>query len=173
MKLFVRTIFMVLLVSQSVFGFSPQIWRGQPPKANEAYPIGPHPVLTPGELCDTPSEHRYPEKIPYCTRDVATTTKKAIFAQYDHDLGFRTQKMQRSEFKIDHFFPLCAGGSNSQRNLWPQHKSVYAITDPLEPEVCGKMAEGRLKQEEAIQLVIKAKLNLEEAPEIIEYVRGL
>lgn len=139
----------------------------------QRFPLGPHPELTPGKLCDTPSELRYPEKIKYCKRSVHTSVKKAIIAEYDDEYGYQVESMDRKEFKIDHYIPLCAGGSNDEENLWPQHKSVYEITDPLEPLVCGKMAEGKLKQADAVRLVIEAKNDLARAPEIIEYVESL
>lgn len=151
----------------------PAQFRENRGKAAQAFPLGPHAEMTPGKLCDTPSEQRYPEKIAYCERNVSTGLKKQIIKDYDEQLGYQVQKMNRQEFKIDHFFPLCAGGSNDVENLWPQHSSVYAITDPLEPELCAKMAKGLLKQQDAIELVIRAKHNLDQAPEIIEYVRSL
>jgi hypothetical protein len=161
-----------LFVSVSHANFSAQI-RGNKGQASQAFPLGPDPEMTPGKLCDSPSELRYPEKIAYCNRNVSTGLKKEIIADYDDQLGFSVQKMDRKSFKIDHFFPLCAGGSNDKENLWPQHSSVYAITDPLEPELCAKMAQGVLKQQEAIELVIRAKLDLKQAPAVIEYVRSL
>ncbi len=137
------------------------------------YPEGPVPDMTPGKLCDNPSTYRYPEKIAYCNRDVDPQTKKDIINEYDHVFGFSIGKMNRADFKIDHYFPLCAGGSNDPSNLWPQHKSVYTITDPLEQDICVKMAEGRLKQADAIRLIIEAKNNLEKAPQVLSYVRSL
>jgi hypothetical protein len=81
--------------------------------------------------------------------------------------------MNRGDFKIDHLIPLCAGGANSEENLWPQHKSVYAITDPLEPIVCQKMQDGKLLQADAVKLILQAKMHLEEVPAIIKQVKAL
>lgn len=39
--------------------------------------------------------------------------------------------------------------SNEENNLWPQHKKVYMITDPLEPEMCAAMSNGKLLQRDA------------------------
>jgi hypothetical protein len=70
--------------------------------------------------------------------------------------------MNRGDFKIDHLIPLCAGGANDELNLWPQHSSVYNITDPIEPVICQKMAEGKLSQKDAVAMVIFAKTHLDQ-----------
>lgn len=140
--------------------------------AGESFPKGPEEALTPGVLCNSPDAYRYPEKIKYCERNVSTDEKAQVFQKYDQ-LGYRTRTMKRSAFKIDHYIPLCAGGDNDEKNLWPQHESVYKITDPLEALVCEKMAAGRLKQRDAIKLVMEAKNNLDEAPAIIARVQAL
>lgn len=136
------------------------------------FPKGPDANLTPGAVCTHPTEHRYPENIDYCERDVDSMTKKAIFVQYDQ-LGFRTRSMNRMDFKIDHFIPLCMGGANDVENLWPQHKSIYNITDPLEPLLCEKMAAGRLLQKDAINYIRNAKTHLDQVPAIMREVQGL
>ncbi len=136
------------------------------------FPDGPDQKITPGDICRSGTK-RYPEGISYCNRDVDSKLKNVIMDQYDHNLGFDTMEMPRGDFKIDHLIPLCAGGSNDQSNLWPQHKSVYAVTDPLEPLVCEKMAAGRLLQKDAIELIKKAKLDLNQAHNVLAYVKGL
>ncbi|KYG65194.1 hypothetical protein [Bdellovibrio bacteriovorus] len=140
--------------------------------ANGNFPKGPDANLTPGALCSRADSYRYPEHIKYCERDVSSSQKAAIFQKYDQ-LGYRTRSMKRQAFKIDHYIPLCAGGSNSPQNLWPQHESVYQITDQLEALVCEKMAAGRLKQKEAVELIMQAKNHLDEVPEIQKYVNSL
>ena len=77
------------------------------------------------------------------------------------------------DFKIDHLIPLCAGGANDEDNLWPQHKSVYNITDALEPVVCEKMAAGRLKQAEAVKLILQAKMHLDQVPSILKQIKRM
>jgi len=136
------------------------------------FPKGPDAVLTPGALCDHADSLRYPEKIAYCERDVSSNLKKEIFVRYDQ-IGYRTQEMKRMAFKIDHFIPLCMGGGNDEKNLWPQHESIYQITDPLEPLLCEKMAEGRLSQKKAIEYIIEAKNNLDQVGRIMKEVQKL
>jgi hypothetical protein len=141
---------------------------------HQQFPLGPNdPGITPGKLCDHPDEYRYPEKIPYCKRDVSKGTKNQVIKVYDQQLGYEVEKMDRQDFKIDHYIPLCAGGANDKTNLWPQHKSVYAVTDPLEPLVCDKMAQGRLLQVDAIRYIREAKADLSKAQAIIDEVSGL
>lgn len=137
------------------------------------YPIAPAPDLTPGQLCTRPITYRYPEKIAYCDRDVSTGLKKQIIEDYDRAFSYRIDRMPRDHFKIDHFIPLCVGGSNDISNLWPQHVSLFTVTDALEESVCEKMKEGKLLQKDAIQIIMKAKLNINEAPRILRFVRNL
>lgn len=142
--------------------------------ANEArFPTSPNLNETPGELCAHPDKLRYPEQIAYCERDVDTYTKKAVIQKYDQVLGYRISTMNRGEFKIDHLIPLCAGGANSETNLWPQHKSVYTKTDPIEPLLCQKMLEGKLRQSDAVKIIIEAKTNLNKIPEILKRLNQL
>jgi hypothetical protein len=132
------------------------------------FPIKPDSQLTPGKLCDRPTSYRYPEHIAYCERDVTYETKEALIHLYDTKLGFNIETMDRADFKIDHFIPLCVGGSNDSVNLWPQHKSVYLITDPVEPLVCQRMLEGKLSQADAIKMITLAKTNLNMVPAIMK-----
>ena len=137
------------------------------------YPSGPNLEVTPGDLCKTPGQIRYPEKIKYCVRDVDSELKRQIIAQYDRDFGFDLLSIKREDIKIDHFIPLCMGGSNARENLWPQYKAVYAITDPLEPLLCDKMAAGRLKQADAVKMIRAAKLDLSKVKEILKSAAAL
>ena len=127
------------------------------------FPSGPDLEITPGVLCEKPSEIRYPEKIKYCERNVSSQTKAAVIRDYDHQLGFRVGQMRREDFKIDHLIPLCAGGSNSSKNLWPQHKTIFALTDRLEGFLCEILATGKIKQIEVVKIIRRAKNNPDSA----------
>lgn len=140
--------------------------------ASGSYPDGPELKSTPGTLC-LKGKKRYPENITYCERDVSTDLKKQIIKNYDEQFGYNIQKMPRAEFKIDHFIPLSIGGSNEITNLWPQHHSVYDVTDPVEHLLGQKIAEAKVKQEEAIRLIREVKINLSKAPEVMRYLHGL
>ncbi|MBY0555034.1 HNH endonuclease [bacterium] len=141
--------------------------------ASDKFPMGPNPNMTPGSICEDSPVRRYPENIVYCERDVDTNLKKQIIKEYDEELGFSIRQMSRNDFKIDHFIPLSIGGSNSKSNLWPQHKSVYEVTDPLEHLLSEKIVAGLIKQADAIRVIREAKLNLGRVPELIHYVEGL
>lgn len=137
------------------------------------YPMGPESTLTPGQLCEKPDSYRYPERIPYCKRKVSTSVKNKVFAKYREELGYRLDISNRSDYKIDHYIPLCAGGSNSMLNLWPQHRSIFTITDPIESVGCEKLSTGRIKQDDLVKLIFKAKLDLRAAKEVLSYLHSL
>lgn len=137
------------------------------------YPTGPDDNKTPGSLCENPSEYKYPEDIPYCDRNVSKNKKKRVIAIYEKQLGFNIYKYDRRNFKIDHLIPLCIGGSNQIDNLWPQHRTVYKITDPLEQVLCVKVQRGLILQVDAVDLILDAKHHLDKTPEIIELVESL
>lgn len=137
--------------------------RGQ---QSGAYPTGPQESVTPGAVCDNPDTYRYPEHIAYCERNVSSGTKAAIIRDYDVQFNYSIQSMPRTDFKIDHYIPLCMGGANAVKNLWPQHKSVYTITDPLEQKLCQLMSMGKLQQAEAIRMIKQVKNHLDEAPDM-------
>jgi len=136
------------------------------------FPKGPISDLTPGSLCTRPTEYRYAEKIPYCERDVDSQQKEEIFIEY-RQLGYKLNPKNRKDYKIDHLIPLCAGGSNKEDNLWPQHVSVYTQTDPLEGIGCEKLKSGRIKQSELIELILAAKKDLHLVPETLSYLTRL
>lgn len=137
------------------------------------FPTGPAQKLTPGQLCANPNSHRYPEKIAYCNRDVSPDLKRKIIENYDQDFGYTIESMPRKDFKIDHYIPLCMGGSNDISNLWPQHVSVYTQTDELEEVLCEKMDQGHLLQKDAVRLIKAAKNNLKQVPNILLYAHSL
>lgn len=123
------------------------------------FPTTPDPRFTVGSLCEQAIEFRYPERIKYCGRDVSSTEKYTVIQLYERNGGYQITKYGRENFKIDHMVPLCMGGSNNPNNLWPQHKSVYVYTDPLEALGCQKLSLGRIRQADVIQLLFQAKRN--------------
>lgn len=136
-------------------------------------PEGPHPQMTPGSLCANSTTYRYPEHIKYCDRSVSTGTKNRIIQQYDQKLGFDIEKLPRGDFKIDHFIPLSIGGANDISNLWPQHKSIYAYSDPLEADVFTLISAGKIKQAEAVSIIKECKLNLGRCAELGDYLKSM
>ncbi len=167
----IRTLFLLFLSSTTLMASSYGVFFS-PFDVNSKYPTGPNEKLTPGDLCerDQSNTFRYPERILYCNRSVSSGEKISIIKMYDRELGFEIGQMNRQEFKIDHYIPLCAGGSNDTENLWPQHKTIYEITDPLEGKLCELMSKGKLTQLKAIETIKKAKKNLDEVPTIARWV---
>ncbi len=139
--------------------------------AGNAYPRSPDLRQTPGSLCHTPDSHRYPEQIPYCDRDVEWTAKELVFITYKK-LGYSLSG-ERSQYKIDHFIPLCAGGSNSEDNLWPQYYTLSERTDLIETRGCEILAKGKITQKELIALIMRAKLDFKEAPAVLKILNKL
>jgi hypothetical protein len=140
--------------------------------AAESFPTGPHPELTPGELCTRPDTYRYPERIAYCERDVSSETKDDVFLSYRR-IGYTMPSDRRSSYKIDHYIPLCAGGSNGVDNLWPQHLTIGRQTDFIEDLGCQMLAKGKITQAELIGLIKRAKNDLSEASNVLRILRNL
>ena len=92
--------------------------------------------------------------------------KNKIIKTYDSSFDYTIATMPRNDFKIDHYIPLCMGGSNDVANLWPQHKSVYIYTDDLEQTLCLYMERGRMKQADAISYIKLVKNNVDEAAHV-------
>lgn len=136
------------------------------------FPTSPDARLTTGSLCERAVELRYPERIKYCGRDVSGQEKEIVIQAYEK-LGFPIHKIGREKFKIDHYIPLCMGGSNNLNNLWPQHESVYVFTDPLEALGCQKLAQGRIKQAALIQLIFQAKKTPNQAQKYFQMLSSL
>ncbi len=149
----VRGLFVFLTISFS--GLNAQ-------ESISGYPSGPDERLTNGDLCEHGDSHRYPEQIEYCSRRVSAAKKWDIIDKYE-SLGYEIRRYGRENFKIDHLIPLCAGGSNDESNLWPQHRTVYEQTDKIEEMTCRLMAQGKMTQEEAVALILDTKKNLEKA----------
>ncbi|WPU66759.1 HNH endonuclease signature motif containing protein [Peredibacter starrii] len=138
------------------------------------YPVRPDRRLTPGKFCEPQlaTEYRYQEQIPYCARDVSSELKDEIFQSYRR-LGFSLNSVQRSDYKIDHYIPLCLGGSNDKANLWPQHVSVYSITDSIEALSCEKLQQNRISRRDAVTVLLTVKNDLSKAKEAMKYLRSL
>jgi hypothetical protein len=135
--------------------------------SSDWFPKTPNERVTPGDICDIADSFRYPERIRYCERDVSKERKAAIFRVYDRELGFHTQEMNRTDFKMDHYIPLCMGGSNDNENLWPQHKTIYQHTDPIEPVLCELMAAGQILQLKAIAIIRSVKQHPETSEKVL------
>lgn len=118
-----------------------------------------HPDLkeTPGNCCteDDPDfvGYRYSQRVAHCVRNVSRETKSRIYEKY------RIPSRDRRDYTIDHFIPLSVGGSNSEENLWPEHRQIKATRINLETEIYEAVRRDELTQSEAIEQVMQAKMN--------------
>ena len=89
-------------------------------------------------------------------RNVPQSEKQQVCDEY------KTCDMLGKAKEIDHFYPLCAGGSNNITNLWPQPENNqwngvnygYHEKDKLESYICMEIKAGRLDPKEAYQRMI-------------------
>jgi hypothetical protein len=122
-----------------------------------SYPRIPDSTMSPGHLCtkEDPDfkEYRYKEKIPYCERKVSTTLRKKIYASY----GISWE--DREHYTIDHIIPLSIGGSNSSKNLWPEHLYLKCKRGRLEFDLYLQMRDGVIIQKDAVQIILDSKFS--------------
>ena len=111
--------------------------------AGDSWPETPDDKLTPGEIATTDGaeicgwvdgksysqRHRLPFDIERARR---------VFDRYGIDPHLHGQ------FELDHRVPLCLGGADTEKNLWPQPRKgpwTAEMKDRLEAHMCKKMCE--------------------------------
>jgi hypothetical protein len=140
-----------MLIFNSIFALSllvnAAVFKGPEPLANN----------TPGRLCTTSdsdySHKDYPEKIARCDRNFSMSDKKKVAEQYG-----ALPESQWDKYEFDHLIPLCAGGSNDIKNVWPQLLTAAKEKDILEIDICISMRSGEILQSTAVRK-IKAWFN--------------
>lgn len=107
-----------------------------------ASPERPDPTLTPGEILNVTREQvctpGYAKKV----RHVTAQMKRAVFKRYG-------VKYVKGKYAVDHAIPLCMGGRNNIRNLWPQPYEQSLEKDRVEVFLCHEVCEGRLALKDA------------------------
>lgn len=107
----------------------------------------PNNTETPGWLCSASDpnfqKYDYPEHIARCKRNVNAAEKQQVADEYGN-----LPKSEWTNYEFDHLIPLCAGGSDDVRNIWPQPLDQAKEKDKLEDEVCKAMAAGTMTQAE-------------------------
>jgi hypothetical protein len=143
---------------------------GQPAPTHVGPPsLYPNPTLTPGvaatlnvsELTAVYS-HPCPAHKPTCTysqshRNVPPEEHTQVYNAYNVPPAARN--IQSGE--VDHFYPLCAGGSNDLHNLWYQPAANqwngrnfgFHEKDDLEAWICVQIKAGQLDPREAFQKI--------------------
>lgn len=114
--------------------------------------VAPNLSITPGILCTTSDPDYkgldYPEQIARCNRNIPTAEKLKVAALYGN-----IPQADWPQYEFDHLLPLCAGGSDDMRNLWPQPIAQAHEKDKLEVEICTAMKAGTMTQAVAVQKV--------------------
>lgn len=105
---------------------------------------------TPGVVCSAQdpnfSGFDYPEHIARCNRNVSIQEKQQIAQEYGN-----IPQSDWPQYEFDHLIPLCAGGSDDIRNLWPQPISDAHEKDKLENDICTSMRAGLMTQAQAVE----------------------
>ena len=131
----------------------------------------PNASMTPG-LADTLSRddltRTYTDNCPAhkatCTysqdhRNVSAAIHTKVYDEY----SVAQSKRNGTSGEVDHFYPLCAGGSNDIKNLWYQPASNdwngkhfgYHQKDKLEAYICTQIKDGQLDPQEAYDRITK------------------
>jgi uncharacterized protein YgiM (DUF1202 family) len=131
----------------------------------------PNPHMTPGlaatlsvdDLTKTYTDN-CPDSKPSCTysqdhRNVPASVHKKVYDEYNVSPDHRNIK----DGEVDHFYPLCAGGSNDISNLWYQpaigdwngKDFGYHTKDKLEAYICVQIKAGKLDPKEAFDRITK------------------
>ncbi len=112
----------------------------------------PDPEKTPGFLCSPQdpnfSGFTYPSHVARCKRNVSLQEKKKVAMEYGN-----IPESDWPNYEFDHLFPLCTGGSDDIRNIWPQPLGEAHEKDVLENQVCLELRTGTTTQTEAIEKI--------------------
>lgn len=115
------------------------------------FPFAPDPAKTPGAALAVSARDICVPGYAKRVRDVPVEVKRMVYASY----GVRTHKS--GEYEIDHLISLQLGGSNSNRNLWPEsfHTSPWNayVKDALEDELHRRVCAGTLDLAMAQQMI--------------------
>ena len=115
------------------------------------YPTYPDPQLTPGDVVNYPKEVICKSGYSNEERQVKQKTKKKVYAEYHV-----SYPQPKGSEEVDHYIPLCIGGSNNIANLWLQPAMPYPgyhEKDALEQYVCRAVCrEGKMTIQEGQNL---------------------
>lgn len=79
-------------------------------------------------------------------RDVPQSIRDRVYKDYGYN------KTLNESAELDHFIPLCLGGSNNIKNLWVEYenpKPGYKEKDKLEAYLCRAVCDGRINLSDA------------------------
>ena len=115
--------------------------------ANAQIPIKPDPFITPGQVDrNATTEMVCTRGYASSVRNVSSSTKQKAFDLYDLN---RVPGL----YEVDHLVSLSLGGTNSIRNLWPQHFYTQPwnakVKDSLEFFLWRQVCDGKMSLAEA------------------------
>jgi hypothetical protein len=129
----------------------------------------PDPTLTPGlaeTLLALDLTKRYTENCPAhktsCTYSQAhRNVPRSVHTQVYDEYNVPQAKRNIDNGEVDHFQPLCAGGSNDIKNLWYQPETNdwngedfgFHAKDKLETYVCAQIQAGKLDPKQAYKRI--------------------
>ena len=118
--------------------------------STSTWAIKPNPNNTPGFLCSETDPnfegYFYKSHVARCKRNVSDLEKTQIANEYG-----AIPPANWPQYEFDHLFPLCAGGSDDIRNLWPQPIDEAHLKDVIENKVCLELQAGTTDQAGAIK----------------------
>ena len=110
----------------------------------------PDPNKTPGFLCSESDPnfmgYFYSSHVARCKRNVSAQEKDQVAAEYG-----AIPQADWPKYEFDHLLPLCAGGSDDIRNLWPQPIDEAHQKDVIENKVCLELQAGTTDQAGALK----------------------
>jgi hypothetical protein len=103
----------------------------------------PNPKLTPGEIADIS---------PVCG---PTDGLRHWSRERDNDVlrSYGIVAGPHPGYEIDHLVPLCLGGADTIKNLWPQLRKEAQAKDKLEAELCRMACKGEIDTAEAQEAI--------------------
>lgn len=145
-----------IVIAITLIGLSFLVWWHYTQEVNLGSPVVvqsmfPDKTLTPGkantlntsDLTKTYNGQTYSQS----HRDVTDAVKKKVYKEY----GI-SYPQQSGLYEVDHFYPLCAGGSNDINNLWLEPANVmfnginvgFHTKDKLESYICDQIKKGKI-----------------------------
>ena len=147
---------LVIGVGGFIFLNQPQSFVVGSTKPTRSLSVYPDPQFTPGKadtLLFTDLTKSYDgETYSQAHRNVSQSVKNRVMQEYGNPKG---------KVEIDHFYPICAGGSNDISNLWaePEHVMVrgedlgFHTKDALEAKLCILIKAGKINPKDAFKFM--------------------
>lgn len=118
--------------------------------ANSHVPLLPDPNLTPGVTLSVTATQICKIGYTKSVRNVSDSTKEKVFQGYGIDPN-------SDKFEVDHLISLELGGSNDERNLWPQSYTTPMLNarskDVLENKLHKLVCAGKMPLKDAQALI--------------------